>query len=531
MQRRAPERDSSTPESFRGGEGCRPPVGRVGAAAGAGVVVAGLAGCATVGEQVRRITGPLPATFTPLPADRRAVAEARRVLQRAGFGPGPGDIARVVAMGPQNYLEEQLADRAEEDPAVHWRVNGLDVLQWQSEAPDMLFSYPDGQLLTEMQQAVLLRAVYSRRQLREALCDFWTNHFNIYAIKKDGRVLIPMDAERVIRPHAMGRFRDLLFRSAHSPAMLAYLDNEQNRKGVANENYARELLELHTVGVESGYTLEDIQQVARCFTGWTVREGFERGQFVFRPELHDEGEKFIPFLNLRVAPGGGKRDAERILERLAVHPATARFLSRKLCRRFLGGEPSGIVEKAARAYLRHDTDIRAMLRPILLDGLMAQELVRPMIKRPLDYLVSALRALGADTDGGAGVQEHLRAMGQPLYQWPLPDGYPERTAAWTGTLLPRWNFALALTANAIAGTRVDLQQALRALGARTDPERVDALIQIALGRHPEDAGVHHVRAQVQEHLKRARGSGLSDSRAIAEVAGLLLASPVVQWRA
>ncbi|MCS6776079.1 MAG: DUF1800 domain-containing protein [Chloroherpetonaceae bacterium] len=509
----------------------RASVHRVGAVAGAGAVAAGLTGCAMVREQVRRVTGPLPAMFAPLPGDRRAVAEARLVLQRAGFGPRPGDIARVVAMGPRNYLEEQLADRVEEDPAVRWRVDGLDVLQWQSEAPDMLFSYPDGQLLTEIQQAMLLRAVYSRRQLREALCDFWTNHFNIYAIKKDGRVLIPMDAEQVIRPHAMGRFRDLLFRSAHSPAMLAYLDNEQNRKGIANENYARELLELHTVGVESGYTLEDIQQVARCFTGWTIREGFERGQFVFRPELHDSGEKFIPFLNLRIAPGGGKRDAEAILERLAVHPATARFLSRKLCRRFLGSEPAGIVERAARAYLRHDTDIRAMLRPILLDGLVAQEPVRPLIKRPLDYLVSALRALAADTDGGAGVQQHLQAMGQPLYQWPLPDGYPDRTAAWTGTLLPRWNFALALAANAIAGTRVDLQQALRALGARTDPDAVDALIQVTLNRDPEDGDVQLVRERVREHVKRARGSGLASSRVMAEVAGLLLASPVFQWRA
>lgn len=507
-------------------------------ATGAGIMALGAAGCNAVRERVQEFTGPDPAQFDPLPSDSKAVAAVARVLNRVSFGPRPGDIARVINLGGtghqngiKNYLEEQLADQMEESSVIRWRVESLEVQQWETDAPDMLYSYPDGQLLTETQQAALLRAVYSRHQLRETLCDFWTNHFNIYAIKKEGRVLVPTDTEQTIRPNALGKFRDMLVKSAHSPAMLAYLDNEENKKGVANENYARELLELHTVGVNSGYTLEDIQQVARSFTGWTIKGGYQRGQFVFSREQHDNGEKFIPFLNLTLVRNGGKKDADTILERLALHPATARFLSRKLCLRYLGCEPQPLIEKAANAYLKNDTDIRAMLRPILLEGLTSPDCVQPILKRPLDYTVSALRTLAADTDGGSGVQRYLQAMGQPLYQWPMPDGYPDKTAAWTGTLLPRWNFALALAANTIEGTRIDLSSVLQSYGAKTDEAILDALTEITLSRPANDPGVQAARKQVAEHMKRARKANLPSTRVIAEATGLLLSSPAFQWRA
>ena len=182
-------------------------------------------------------------------------------------------------------------------------MDGLETQQDVSDAPDAMDCMPDSQLMTETQQAALLRAVYSTHQLRETLADFWTNHFNIFALKNNERVLLPTDAERALRPHLMGKFRDLLNASAHSPAMLSYLDNQLNRRGVANENYGRELLELHTLGVHSGYTQKDIQEVARCFTGWRVRKGFVKmnltnlktpyNGFEFGPYQHDSGAKYV----------------------------------------------------------------------------------------------------------------------------------------------------------------------------------------------------------------------------------------------
>lgn len=501
-----------------------------GAAASLGLgVLLGNTGCAMIQEQKRNLVGPIAAEFGPLPTTV-AASVAVHVLNRVGFGPRPGDVAKVAQMGAAAWIEEQLADKMPEDPTVTWRVNGLDTQQMEQDSPDTLNTLPDGQLLKETQQAALLRAVYSRHQLRESLADFWTNHFNIYAIKNDGRFLIPVDTERVLRPHLLGKFRDLLTGSANSPAMLAYLDNNLNRKGVANENYARELLELHTVGVNSGYTLNDIQEVARCFTGWTVQTGLRRGMFAFDPSLHDNGPKYIPFLDLTIAPRGGKKDAEIVLESLVTNPATARFLARKLCRHFLGTMPDATIEKAASAYLKHDSDIRQMLRPILLDSLLTPTDNKPKLKRPMEFAVSALRALAADTDGGTGVQEHLEKMGQPLYQWPMPDGFPVKASAWTGSLLPRWNFALALASNTIGNTTIDLGLPLKAANATTDDAKLNALIE-AITAHKADAPeVQPTREQVGRHIERARQANVPEATILAETAGLLLCAPPFQWR-
>ncbi len=502
----------------------------LGAGGVVGAALVGASGCGRLQEQTRALTGPTPATWLPLPVNAGATAIAAHVLNRVAFGPKPGDMARVTAMGAPAYLETQLADAMDEDPTVTWRVNGLDVQQATEDAPDLLASLSDDQLLTETGQATLLRATYSSHQLRETLADFWTNHFNIYALKNEGRVLIPVDAERVIRPHALGRFADLLRASARSPAMLAYLDNQQNRRGVVNENYARELLELHTLGVRSGYTQHDIQEVARCFTGWTVKTGFQRGQFAYDAARHDTGAKYIPFLNLTIASNGGQSEAETVLEHLAAHPATARFVSRKLCRRFLGTAPDATVEAASRAYLRSGGDIRATLRPILLDALLTPEQNRPILKRPLEMLVSALRVLHADTDGGPNLQRHLSDMGQPLYQWPMPDGFPEKTSSWTGSLLPRWNFAFALTANAINGTTVDLNAPLQTARAQSPAAIGDALLETVLARPHDAPELAETRRQLNQHLASARQAGVPEPTVLAEACGLLLSAPAFQWK-
>jgi uncharacterized protein (DUF1800 family) len=512
----------------------------------------GMAGCGMIRDSVQNITGTVTPTFVPLPRTE-AAQQALHVLNRIGYGPEPGEVTRVASMGAKAYIEEQIAGKGKENPLVTWRVNALDVMQNERDSPDTLDVMPDEQLLRETQQAVLLRALYSRHQLRETLADFWTNHFNIYALKSQGRILIPTDAEHVIRPHILGTFREMLLASAHSPAMLQYLDNQENKKGVANENYARELLELHTLGVDSGYTLKDIQEVARCFTGWRIRKSGDRNLFAigrndfptrdnptqgryngfyYDAEMHDTGAKFIPFLNLHIEPNGGKQDADTVLEALAMHPATARFLARKLCRRYLGHAPGAVVQKAADAYLKNDTSIQAMLKPILLDALLEPSLCRPVVKRPIEYAVSALRVLGADADGGAGLQKHLADMGQPLYQWPMPDGFPEKASAWTGSLLSRWNFALALTSNAIPGIKANLNLPLEAakVDKGSDEAKLNALLETVLHQPADSKAVYPLREQVRRHIARAREAKVSEQMILSETVALLIASPHFQER-
>jgi uncharacterized protein (DUF1800 family) len=536
---------------------------------GAGLALAGGTGCASLRARSRALTAPTPADWTALPHDADLVTRAAHVLNRVAYGPRPGDVARVADMGVAAYIEEQLAvhphdmpaaplpDKAgmfpaaknllgdrdaswlgdpSDDPVVAWRVNGLDVQQAERDAPDTLDVIPDDQLLTETEQVALIRAIYSRYQLRETLADFWTNHFNIYALKNSDREMVPVDAERVLRPHVMGRFHDMLVASAHSPAMLAYLDNNLNRNGDrknVNENYARELLELHTLGVKSGYTQNDIHEVARCFTGWTVNVGFHKGEFLYDADHHDTGTKYIPFLDLHIAPRSanlGQRDADDVLEALCRHPATARFVARKLCRRFLGHAPDAVVEKSAAAFLRSGSDIRATLRPILLDALPDPQQNQPILKRPLEMVVSALRALAADTDGGADLQRYLVDMGQPLYQWPMPDGFPDKTTAWTGGLLPRWNYALALTTNAIGGTQVDLNAPLKAQQAHSDETKLDVLMETVYGRSHTAPDLSAVRKQVATHIERARRAGVPEATLLSETTALLLCAPPFQWK-
>jgi uncharacterized protein (DUF1800 family) len=521
------------------------------------------AGCGDIRNQVQKVTGPTPPVWTPLPAESPSVRQAVRVLNRAAFGPRPGDVTRVATIGAAAWIEEQLAvTRPEqtylnlrkqnltlpggqklepveaedwdpdEDPAVRWRVAGLDVHQIDADDPDQLYCHDDGQLVRETGQAALLRATYSRHQLREVMNDFWTNHFNIYALKLEGRSLVPIDTERVLRPHVMGSFEEMLKASAHSPAMLTYLDNKENKNGVANENYARELLELHTLGVKSGYTQKDIQAVARCFTGWTVGTYFDRAKFLFDPKRHDDGAKYIPFLNLHIRPNGQQSDADTVLTKLARHPVTARFLATKLCRRILGHAPDDIVDEASRAYLKSESgsDIRALLRPILV-ALLDPAHCKPIVKRPLDMMATALRSLAADTDGGAPILQHLATMGQPLYQWPMPDGFPEKSSAWTSTLLPRWNFAIALATNGIQGTTVDLHAPLRAANANSDAATVDTLVETILGRPHTTVEATALRHQVLEHVRREREAGVKEDGLIAEATALLLSSPAFQWKA
>jgi uncharacterized protein (DUF1800 family) len=325
-------------------------------------------------------------------------------------------------------------------------------------------------VILELQQARLLRALYSRRQLYEVMVDFWSNHFNIFAAKGADRWLSTAYDRDTIRPHALGRFSDLLRATAQSPAMLFYLDNwlsaspdaalasmaPNNRRRGLNENYARELMELHTLGVDGGYTQTDVREVARCFTGWTIRQPRGEASFRFEPRIHDQGDKIV--LDTRIPAGGGIEDGLHVIDLLARHPSTARFISLKLARRFISDDPPpSIVNKAADAFRRSDGHIPTILRT-LVDSpeFFAPEAHHAKVKKPLEFVASAMRITGAEVEISHQLLRYLGRMGEPLFLAQPPTGYPDVGTSWTSPdmLLTRMNFAADLIANRIPGSRV-----------------------------------------------------------------------------
>jgi uncharacterized protein (DUF1800 family) len=348
-------------------------------------------------------------------------------------------------------------------------------------------------ILEELSAARVLRAVYSERQLNEVLVDFWMNRFNIFFNKGLDRVLVTAFERDTIRPHIWGRFEDLLMATAKSPAMLIYLDNavsvadEANRpappprpfrtkysflkaaqkesraqmKSAAglNENYARELMELHTLGVDGGYTQKDVTELARALTGWSIdRKGQEPGGFLFRARMHDEGAKVI--LGLRLPAGGGIEEGEKVIRALARDPATARHIAYQLCQRLVADDPPReLVDRVARRFLATGGDLRETVRAVVESPeFFDPDVYRAKVKSPFEYVVSAIRATGADTDGGVPIDRAVAQMGEPLYLCQPPTGYSDTASAWvnTGALVARLNFALALAANRIPGTQVNL---------------------------------------------------------------------------
>lgn len=401
---------------------------------------------------------------------------------------------------------------------------------------------PPQRLVAELNASRILRAAYSERQLQEVMVNFWTNHFNVYAQKGADRWFLTSYDRDVIRPNALGNFRDLLEATAKSPAMLFYLDNFQSmspnaqvnrrqmrrqmndadgagsmqRGGIfgarrmrdpeararrqqemsrqqqaqgqtgqaprpaqqkrmsrgINENYARELMELHTLGVDGGYTQKDVQEVARAFTGWTIfqpRGGAgiygddgatgRAGTFLFVPRMHESGEKTV--LGQKVS-GNGMDEGEKVLDILVANPSTAKFIATKLCRFFVSDEPSpALVSRVAEAFHKSNGDIKTTLRAIFYSPeFNSQDARRAKIKTPFELAVSAIRTLGAETDARPALAQWIGKMGEPLYGYQAPTGYPDAAEYWvnTGALLERLNFSLALVSNRIPGTRVDLSR-------------------------------------------------------------------------
>jgi uncharacterized protein (DUF1800 family) len=424
----------------------------------------------------------------PLTEEQRIV----HVLNRLGFGSRPGDVERIKTLGLKTYIQQQLYPETVKDEVVEAKAAGLTGLALTPRQLDRLeqasrqkSSRGDAaeakrQVSQAAQQVVankLMRAIESEKQLQEVLVDFWSNHFNIDAAKVRTAKII--DEQQVIRPHVLGKFSELLSASAHSAAMMLYLDNDQStvvmreqgrgkkkKKGGLNENYARELLELHTLGVDGGYTQRDVTEMARCLTGWGVKRGKYSSEFEFHDALHDKDPKSV--LGLQIPAGGGQDDAQTVLDLLARHPATMRFISTKLCRRFVSDEPpASLVNKCIATWKQTDGDIREILATITSSPeFFSAAAYKSKIKSPFEFVVSSARALGASYTvhesakaAGEGFNKkapsgketllsgQLNLLGQPLFRYTFPTGYPEDSRKWvsSGALIGRINYALRLT--------------------------------------------------------------------------------------
>jgi uncharacterized protein (DUF1800 family) len=470
-------------------------------------------------------------------------ATALHVLNRVAYGPRPGDIARVKAMGVRAYIEQQLAPEKIADPKVDSALLRFDTLtmstaelaekyyrpldqmrrqqrnqQANAATPAMadpanpnaprnnnlppearMMQQQAAAVLQNLMQARLIRAVDSERQLHEVLVDFWFNHFNVYAQKGAVNEYLNEYERDAIRPYVLGNFRDMLGAVAHSPAMLFYLDNfksadpnmaareqterqrqiqqrlnnprgrmtderrarameqlqqaRQNMPRGLNENYARELMELHTLGVDGGYTQKDVQEVARIFTGWTIDQPRGGGRFIFRPAMHDPNAKTLLGETISGPTGvDGMREGERALDILAMHPKTAHHLAFKLAQRFVSdAPPETLVKRAADVYLKTKGNLRAVTREILLSPeFFSVESYNAKVKTPLDFVVSAVRVTGAEVINAAPLVQALRnSFGMPLYGCQPPTGYSTTADAWvnTGALLARMNFGLSIVSN------------------------------------------------------------------------------------
>jgi uncharacterized protein (DUF1800 family) len=347
----------------------------------------------------------------------------------------------------------------------------MDLPELRREA--MAIAQPQQFVNAELVENKLYRALYSNRQLQEVLVDFWMNHFNVFNGKGPDRVLLTSFERDAIRPYVFGRFKDMLLATARHPAMLYYLDNWQSqvprddlpapagvRRPGLNENYGRELMELHTLGVDGGYTQDDVIAVARAFSGWTIYDTNRFAEFQFNPGWHDRKEKVV--LGHTIPAMGAEQDGLQVIDILVHHPSTAKFISKKLAQRFVADDPpQPLVERMAATFTRTDGDLRAVLQTLFASPEFRSEgAFRSKVKSPLELVVSAVRALNADVTDGYALAQRIADLGQPLYGKLEPTGYPNTGEAWTNTasLLGRMNFATALAAGQVPGLKVDVSR-------------------------------------------------------------------------
>jgi len=427
-------------------------------------------------------------------------------------------------------------------------------------------------VVEELAMAKTLRAIYSERQLQQVMDDFWFNHFNVFAGKGEVKWFLTAYERDVIQPHAFGKFRDLVTATAESPAMLFYLDNflsadpnaaqrqaaeramrqqmrrrpygypprpqpqqGQNKKPQQrglNENYGRELMELHTLGVDGGYTQKDVTEVARAFTGWTIDKPRENAQFKFDERLHDPDPKIV--LGKKIHAGGMK-DGEEVIKLLSKNPNTARFVSTKLARRFVSDTPPpALVDRMAKTFQKSDGDIREVLRTMIYSPeFWSRDAVRAKVKTPFELVVSSVRALGTDVDTPMPLVGWVGRIGEPLYQCQPPTGYSDKAESWvnTGSLLNRLNFSLALAGNKVRGSRSDVSALLGSDSANDPKAALDRAVQVFLGGQAAANTVDTLQKQLESpQVVQAKLDDPVKQVDLGVVTGLVLGAPEFQRR-
>lgn len=441
-----------------------------------------------------------------------------KLVKRLTLGATNAELALANTLGYQGYLDYHLnAGAIVEDPTLDARLAALTTL---TMTPQQLFAVNAGQVSNELIEAAIVRGVWSKRQLLERMVECWTDHFNIDIRNETDQFLKTVDDRDVIRPNALGRFPDLLRASAHSPAMLYYLGNNLNKVGKPNENYARELMELHSLGVDGGYTQTDVQEVARCFTGWGLYGSSttdpNAGRFRYLASDHDNGSKVV--LGHTIAAGGGMQDGETVLNILLAHPSTPKFVAKKICRCLLSESPSqSIIDAVAATYTATGGDIKAMIRTALAPNVLAD--APPKYKRPFHMFVSAMRALPTAITSSSTLRSRLNAAGHVPFYWSTPDGYPDSLSYWVGLVIARWNFGAAIMANQISGVSVDATGFFT--GVTTAAQVVAKLNDaIFLGEMPAAD-----QARIKSYLLPDNPSATKKN----EAAGLAIGSPAFQW--
>jgi uncharacterized protein (DUF1800 family) len=434
-----------------------------------------------------------PVAIKPTPEE---AAEARRREDRLY---ADVKVQGLIDLPPDQRFKQIMAMSADEQVAFAESLRGgkgqefLAGLDAKQKETLQAMNNPQSVVADELAQAKLLRAIYSDRQLEEVMTDFWFNHFNVFANKGADRILITNYEQDVIRPRALGKFEDLLVATAKSPAMLFYLDNwlsvgpnsmqavgmparpgprgpygypprrpgqnpNAKKKQISglNENYGRELLELHTLSVNGGYSQRDVTEAAKVFTGWTIEKPNDGGAFKFDPRTHEPGPKFV--LGHHIKPKG-EDEGRELLHRLATSPQTAHFISLKLAQRFVSDDPPpALVDRMAKTFEKKKGDIREVLNTLFHSPeFWADASYRAKVKTPLEFVASAVRATGADVDDAMPLARQLNNMGMPPYGAQPPTGYSMKAETWVSSsaLLNRMNFALALTAGKVKGAKVD----------------------------------------------------------------------------
>lgn len=445
-------------------------------------------------------------------ADTDPTSLLEKLVDRITFGATPAELTLARTLGYEGYLEYHLDHLAIDDSAcdaatAHLTTIGQQYLQ--------LITQTSGFVRNELIEHCILRAAFSKRQLFERMVELWTDHFNIDI--ETAQYYKTIDDRTVVRALALATFPQLLAASAHSPAMLYYLNNDVSTAGNPNENYARELMELHTLDVSGGYTQTDVQEVARCLTGWQIQlSGSTRGNFRYNNTVHDQGIKHV--LGATIPANGGQADGDAVLSLLSTHPSTARFIAFKLCRHFLGYTVApSVINRVASVYTATGGDIKAMIRETLRPQHLAA--ATPKLKRPFHHFISAIRALNTTITSTTATRNRLIEAGHVPYSWQTPDGYPDKLDHWSKNVLVRWNWGASVATNGLSGVTFD--DATFFSGATTADERADRISErLFLGRMPSSE-----RDRVRDYM-------LPNPVTLArwrEAVGLAIGSPSFQW--